>query len=285
MEIKLADINPHIRFVRHAIMHAHSKYPLCIPYDARMFALLEGEAEILADSVLYKMKVGDIIFINSGVEYHLLSPDKYAKYLAINFDYTQDAENKMAIIAPAEKEDFVPERMPAHVTFSDSQELSRVLFARGMNKTFSTLDDMKREYDMRLTMHERSLSSHMTDTVIKCLRRQMCNTSPSRAEVLDEIIKYINESFDKDISNKGIAERFHYHPYHLNRLIKQYTGKTLHDYVMGIRISHAIRLLTDTRLSIGEIALACGFYDSAHLIRCFKNVMGTTPRAYRASYI
>jgi len=50
-----------------------------------------------------------------------------------------------------------------------------------------------------------------------------------------------------------------------------------------LRIEHAVRLLSTTDLTAGEIAAACGFYDQSSFTRQFRAVLGLTPGAYRRS--
>ena len=53
------------------------------------------------------------------------------------------------------------------------------------------------------------------------------------------------------------------------------------EYIRKLRINHAIELLASTTLSVAEIAQTCGFSDSAHLIKIFKEDTGLTPARYR----
>lgn len=53
------------------------------------------------------------------------------------------------------------------------------------------------------------------------------------------------------------------------------------EYIRKLRINHAIELLSATTLSVAEIAQSCGFSDSAHLIKIFKEDTGLTPAKYR----
>ena len=52
-------------------------------------------------------------------------------------------------------------------------------------------------------------------------------------------------------------------------------------FVIRKRIAHAARMIAVSDLSISQIAIECGFCDSSHFSKCFRNVTGESPRAYR----
>ena len=74
---------------------------------------------------------------------------------------------------------------------------------------------------------------------------------------------------------------FSYHPNYLNKRMAQYTGETLHQYLISYRIARAIDLLTTTDESINAIAAAVGFRDICHFTRIFRQKTGQIPSAYR----
>jgi len=61
----------------------------------------------------------------------------------------------------------------------------------------------------------------------------------------------------------------------------QELGITPMTYLRRYRIRQARELLETTDLSIMQVALACGFSESAHFTRTFQREVGMTPRAYR----
>ena len=52
-------------------------------------------------------------------------------------------------------------------------------------------------------------------------------------------------------------------------------------FVIRKRIAHAARMIAVSDLPISQIAIECGFCDSSHFSKCFHNVTGESPRAYR----
>jgi AraC-like DNA-binding protein len=69
------------------------------------------------------------------------------------------------------------------------------------------------------------------------------------------------------------------HPAHLVRAFSGAYGIAPHQYLTARRVDRARRLLLDGR-PVGEVAVAAGFYDQAHLTRHFRKLVGVTPGRY-----
>ncbi len=59
------------------------------------------------------------------------------------------------------------------------------------------------------------------------------------------------------------------------------TGETFTDLVDRVRTQEAARLLEQSELSVTEIGFACGFADTAHFSRRFKERYGAPPSVWR----
>jgi transcriptional regulator GlxA family with amidase domain len=76
----------------------------------------------------------------------------------------------------------------------------------------------------------------------------------------------------------GMSERS------FSRKFRQETGQTLGEYVATVRLEAACRLLTETRLSLKEVARKCGFGSVAALRRASVSRIGVPPRQYREHF-
>ena len=65
------------------------------------------------------------------------------------------------------------------------------------------------------------------------------------------------------------------------RKVKSLTGGSTTDYIKLVRLQNANRLLNNTNLSIGEIALKVGFKEHAYFTKCYHEQFGSTPRNSR----
>lgn len=83
------------------------------------------------------------------------------------------------------------------------------------------------------------------------------------------------------LSLSELAAASGYSVHHFARLFKASTGMTPHCYIQDRRMERARRLLASTRLSIKQIADACGYSDQGHFCRVFKASFGLPPSAAR----
>jgi len=67
------------------------------------------------------------------------------------------------------------------------------------------------------------------------------------------------------------------------RAFKNTTGLPPHRWLLLQRLQRAQHLLSQTGLTVSQIALECGFADQSHLTRVFSRAVGTGPAAWRRS--
>jgi len=72
-----------------------------------------------------------------------------------------------------------------------------------------------------------------------------------------------------------------FHPVHVARSFREFTGMTIGEYIRSARLDHAQRLLEDRHLSIAEVAHLSGFVDQSHLTRLFRKCLKLTPKQFR----
>lgn len=83
------------------------------------------------------------------------------------------------------------------------------------------------------------------------------------------------------ITAAQIAEHVGLSQYHLSRLFKSLTGRTMMDYLTDQQIEAAKQLLTTTNQSIHEIAALLRFCDQSHMTYAFRKRTGMTPGQHR----
>jgi len=115
------------------------------------------------------------------------------------------------------------------------------------------------------------------DTLLEANEYQSLNKS------IQEVMDYVEDNFNADISLKGIAEIVHLNASYLSSLFKEELNMTFSEYLTRRRIQEAKRLLMQTDLTINEIAEKVGYQTAKYFIKIFKQYENTTPNSYRKS--
>ncbi|WP_419800469.1 helix-turn-helix domain-containing protein [Mucilaginibacter sp.] len=111
-------------------------------------------------------------------------------------------------------------------------------------------------------------SARVTSLFIELLERQFPIESPHQKLQLR--------------TAKDYAERLAIHVNHLNKVLKENTGKTTTDIIGNRIIREAKILLKQTGWNISEIAYTLGFEEVAHFSNFFKKQTSVTPLSFRS---
>ena len=108
---------------------------------------------------------------------------------------------------------------------------------------------------------------------------EMENTSYSTR--IRNILQYIQNNFQQDISLETVADTFWIHKVYLAKIFKQETGKSVNEYIRNVRIEKAKELLLKEHIKINEIVTATGFNNPQSFYTIFKKYVGMAPGEYR----
>ena len=100
---------------------------------------------------------------------------------------------------------------------------------------------------------------------------------------LRQVIAYINEQLDKNISLAELADLVQMSPHYFASLFKQSTGLTPHQYLTRCRFDRAKQLLAQSNLTIVEVCQQVGYQSQSHFTKVFRQQVGITPKVYRNS--
>jgi len=65
------------------------------------------------------------------------------------------------------------------------------------------------------------------------------------------------------------------------QLFGKYIGQTPNAYLTGYRIGKSCEMLKESKMSVLEVSMACGFQSPSYFTSIFKKETGVTPREYR----
>ncbi|MDR0579050.1 MAG: AraC family transcriptional regulator [Campylobacteraceae bacterium] len=108
-----------------------------------------------------------------------------------------------------------------------------------------------------------------------------CNNIFIKNNIVDYLIRYLEDNYNSDIKLNWLANKLGYSKYYILHLFKEKVGISLHQYIIQLRIKKAKRKNKSNNL-LG-IALESGFFDRSHFIKNFKKYEGITPKEYYKS--
>lgn len=95
-----------------------------------------------------------------------------------------------------------------------------------------------------------------------------------------EITNYIFENY-QTVSLSSLAKHYHFSTPYLSTMIKRQTGTSFTEILKDIRLKHAVRLLTLTKMPLNHICAEIGYHDVSQFISIFRQRYGISPTQYR----
>lgn len=88
---------------------------------------------------------------------------------------------------------------------------------------------------------------------------------------------------DSELTVQDVCEELHTNRTYISELMSENFKMSFRDYIGLLRISEAKRLLREgPSRTIEDIAADAGFSSSSQFVKKFKEITGTTPRAWLA---
>lgn len=120
--------------------------------------------------------------------------------------------------------------------------------------------------------------------VVKKLSEEIGTPNPLLPDVLNDVLREIDERCTENISLEYLAEKFFCSQAYLSKLFKKHVGTNYIDYLKKRRIEKAKELLRTTNMSVDEIVGKVGWQSSRRFREAFRRYEGVSPSEYRQRY-
>ncbi len=97
---------------------------------------------------------------------------------------------------------------------------------------------------------------------------------------LVKALSFIEECWNKPIQLSDVAERSLVSTAYLSKLFSDHLDSTFVDYLTELRVTHAERLIRETRLTVKEVAHNVGYQDPNYFSKVFRKTVGISPSMY-----
>lgn len=256
-----------------------------MPYNRRAYykiSLICGRNRAeYADKVI-DIEQNALLFATPKIPYNYVPQDEeQSGYFCI---FTQDflLQSKSGVVLD-DLPIFQPGGYPVFILSDEEAASFRQIFEKmytELSSNYVYKYDLLRNYVMELIHNGQKLqpvtalySSHtasarVSSLFIELLERQFPIESPNQKLSLR--------------TAKDYADRLSVHVNHLNKVIKENTGKTTTSIITNRIVQEAKILLKQTDWTISEIAYSLGFEEVAHFSNFFRKQTALAPLAYRS---
>jgi len=148
--------------------------------------------------------------------------------------------------------------------------LDMMLNVIGRQKSQSLAEAICEEY-----IHERI--RNVTDMQRVPLRVHLGTSQPK----LVEAVSLMEANIEEPLTPDDLARLVDLSRRQLERLFKRYLNCVPSRYYLELRLSRARQFLLQTRLSVIDVALACGFASTPHFSKCYHDFFGYPPSQER----
>lgn len=234
-------------------MHTHNFYEI--------FCFLSGNAQYFVEGNIYSLKPGDILIMKKSEAHSLLIKTK-APYERIVLNF-----NEKAILS---------NRAEEIIAFLNQKPLGK------KNRyPFAIFKDKNWLYYLEMICNSKSVdeqSIYLTVLLNELYENfSKIDSGEKINDNMTDVIKYINQHLNEDLTLDNLCNRFFLSKTHLNRKFKQITGSTAWEYILAKRLILAKELLQGG-VKPTSVFSRCGFNDYSSFFKAYKRKFSINPK-------
>lgn len=103
-------------------------------------------------------------------------------------------------------------------------------------------------------------------------------------KIMSQVKNHIDFHYAEDLSLSELSRLFYLQPNTISKNFGLIFGKNIKSYIDSVRITHAVRILEETDVSITELSSMVGYSSVNTFLRQFRNKMNVSPLQYKKRY-
>jgi len=240
------------------------------PAHREIMLTLHGSAVYYYHGRYYMRRPGDVFLLDRHEQRDLKgSPEK--KDFSCLWLYLHNPESLTYHVSTCDKKGRYRHEIPLQTKTGDSVRL-----------IMDAWDQCKDQPD---SLCWGMLKSQIAAVMLEVLGRGAATPPVDHHEqIILSIQGYIRSHLAENLSLHSLARIAGYSPFFFHRLFKQQTGRTLVEYVNGLRLDKALDLLRQN-YTVHAVAGAVGFSSASYFNQFFKKRMRLTPAAWSARQV
>lgn len=241
----------------HSVPHTHN--------HTELFYIVSGKGQFLIQDQLYPVDVNHLVIINPNVTHTEVSLNAQPlEYIVLGIDGIE-----LATTANSNGQFYILNHL-------ESAEIS------------SCLRNMLREMELKNTGYKDICQAYMEILIIRLMRTTSLavQTEPSGTSGNRQcavVRRFIDLHFKESLTLEQLADEAHMNKFYLSHTFKREYGVSPINYLISRRISESKYLLTETDLSMSQIAQLLGFSSLSYFSQAFRKSQGISPMEFRQS--
>ena len=241
----------------HSVPHTHNHMEL--------FYIVGGRGQFLIQDQLYPVNVNNLVIINPNIPHTEVSLNAQPlEYIVLGIEGIELAGTGSAA-----------------GQFSILDHFESVEFS-------GCLRNILREMELKSRGYEDVCQAYMEILLIRLMRSTALSLpaepqSVSRNQQCAAVKRYIDQHFKEALSLEQLAEQAHMNKYYLSHAFKREYGVSPINYMITRRIEESKYLLSETDLSLSQIAQLLGFSSLSYFSQVFRRSQNMSPMEYRQS--
>jgi AraC-like DNA-binding protein len=282
IRISIEDIHPFLRYINLYQCKPGFKTGARKLYNYYFLYVHKGKGTFTIGNQIFSAVSGDLFFCQPGVS-NDITADQEDPFLltGIDFDFTNH-HREVKQIYPIQPDLFNPSLIHEIISFTDFEGFPDKISLPDDQVIRTKLYDMNNEYNFQKTHWNPYVNGILQAFIILVAQRLTQQglgvKNPGKG---DEIVQFLTENYMHGLTNPQVADRFHYHPDYINKIVYAYTGITLKQYIIDLRIRAALNLLVHSDMNMEAIASAVGYENLQYFYRVFKKKTGLVPGYFR----
>ena len=269
-----------MRFNDVAAEHSQElKYPCRI--DAMiMVVCLRGEVSFSSHMSDYTLKANQL-FLSSASVFQFRALENSEFYMvAVNAEFLTSMNIDVRLAAR-----FVSElRVHVHVVDLTEKKLEAINRFLGTILSELSSQDLSEYVEHSLRHAFCALVYRICDSVlIKEPEVHHVGVKERSSEYFEKLMKLLSDHYREQRNVEFYAEKMHISSKHLSRVIRNYTGKSVHQWIDEFVALEIKNLLKYSNMSIQQISYSLHFPNPSFMGQYFKRITGMTPGEYKRS--
>ena len=227
------------------------------------------------NGVSFQPQVGDVVILRPH-DWHSAHPiDDSAPHICRDIYINQQLFKEACdYISPTLFVKIMTQKDPPSFHLNENE---LTVFEESMD--FSYLYAMATDYEIYKSV-KRIVACRVIGTYVK----KSFESEKPLSECLTNLLNKLqsDNSYKKSVSQT--AKELGYSPDYLNRIFREYFGKSIEQHITECKVYDSLTLLLQTDMTVNEIASKIGWECTGNYINHFKKIYNTTPAKYRREY-